>query len=249
MPRCPCTVAIGKARAACAQSFALWQQAAIEIMRRNHSIIVCSYIYIVVVRAHPVRGDSHTQRNASGEVATALICFVGGILIIAKQNLLNSASQAAIAWLESVKLLIFTKSPNIWLTNPVCTQRKKHFLLQWRMIDIGLAVSRSCVGFSGSSYPRDTVAKLSLYFSLKSHQRTMNCIHYRDVMYLAEMCSRPKGRDFITKWETRKLEFKTVIRVLKICGFSRKFLKKCHLQFEAEFFRISGIFRTCCGCC
>jgi len=56
------------------------------------------YIYIVVVRAHPVRGESHTQRNASGEVATAaLICFVGGILIIAKQNLLNSASQAAIA--------------------------------------------------------------------------------------------------------------------------------------------------------
>jgi len=32
-------VAIGKARAACAQSFALWQQATIEITRRDHSII------------------------------------------------------------------------------------------------------------------------------------------------------------------------------------------------------------------
>ena len=31
-----------KARAACAQSFAPWQKATIEIMRRNHSIIGCS---------------------------------------------------------------------------------------------------------------------------------------------------------------------------------------------------------------
>jgi len=27
-------------------------------------------IYIVVLRAHPVRGESHIQRNATGEVAT-----------------------------------------------------------------------------------------------------------------------------------------------------------------------------------
>jgi len=53
-----------KARVESAQSFTLWQQATIEIMRRNHSIIACSrhthtvYIYIymgVVLRAHPVR--------------------------------------------------------------------------------------------------------------------------------------------------------------------------------------------------
>jgi len=28
--------------------------------------------YIVVLRAHPVRGESHIQRNASGELATVL---------------------------------------------------------------------------------------------------------------------------------------------------------------------------------
>ena len=61
-----------KARAASAQSFALRQQATIEITRRDHSIIACSYhIYMgVVLRAYPVRGESHIQRNASGEVAT-----------------------------------------------------------------------------------------------------------------------------------------------------------------------------------
>jgi len=43
-------VAIGKARAACAQSFALWQQATIEITRRDHSVIACSrhtYIWVL----------------------------------------------------------------------------------------------------------------------------------------------------------------------------------------------------------
>jgi len=35
-------------------------------MRRHHSIIACScHIYMgVVFRAHPVRGESHIQRNA-----------------------------------------------------------------------------------------------------------------------------------------------------------------------------------------
>jgi len=28
------------------------------------------HIYVVVLRAHPVRGESHNQRNANGEVAT-----------------------------------------------------------------------------------------------------------------------------------------------------------------------------------
>jgi len=49
-----------KARVACAQSFALWQQSTIEIMRRNHSFIACSrHIYIVVLRVHPVCGEAH----------------------------------------------------------------------------------------------------------------------------------------------------------------------------------------------
>jgi len=59
-----------KDRAACAQSFALWQQATIEFTCHDHSIIACSrHIYIIVLRTHPVRGESHIQRNATGEVA------------------------------------------------------------------------------------------------------------------------------------------------------------------------------------
>jgi len=42
-----------KSRAACAQSFALWQQATTEINRRDHSIIACSgHIYIVFFFTH-----------------------------------------------------------------------------------------------------------------------------------------------------------------------------------------------------
>ena len=65
------TVAIGKGRAACAQSFAPWQQATIEFTSRDHSVIACSrHIYIIVIRAHLVCGESHNQRNATGEAAT-----------------------------------------------------------------------------------------------------------------------------------------------------------------------------------
>jgi len=54
---------------ACAQSFALWQQATIEFTRRNHSIIACSrHVYMgVVLHAHSVRGDPHIQRNTNGK--------------------------------------------------------------------------------------------------------------------------------------------------------------------------------------
>jgi len=57
---------------ASAQSFTLWQQATTEITCHDHSIIACSrHIYLgVVLRAHPVRGELHIQRNANGEVAT-----------------------------------------------------------------------------------------------------------------------------------------------------------------------------------
>jgi len=63
-----------KSRAASAQSFTLWQQATIEMTRLDHSIIACSWhAYIgVILRAHAVRGESHIQRNATGEVATIL---------------------------------------------------------------------------------------------------------------------------------------------------------------------------------
>ena len=61
-----------KSRAACAQSFAPRQQATIEIMRRNLSYycFLAPRIYSFVLRAHPVRGASHNQRNTTGEVAT-----------------------------------------------------------------------------------------------------------------------------------------------------------------------------------
>ena len=61
-----------KSRAACAQSFAAWQQATTEIMFAISLTIACSrYIYNgVILHAHPVRGESHNQRNTTGEVAT-----------------------------------------------------------------------------------------------------------------------------------------------------------------------------------
>jgi len=61
-----------KSRAACAQSFALWQQATIEIMLAISLTIACSrYIYNgVILHAHPVCGESQNQRNTNREVAT-----------------------------------------------------------------------------------------------------------------------------------------------------------------------------------
>jgi len=61
-----------KSRAACAQSFAPRQQATIEIMHRNLSYycLLAPRICIFVIHAHPVRGESHNQRNTTGEVAT-----------------------------------------------------------------------------------------------------------------------------------------------------------------------------------
>ena len=49
-----------------------WQQAIIEIMLAISLTIACSrYIYNgVILPAHPVSGESHNQRNATGEVAT-----------------------------------------------------------------------------------------------------------------------------------------------------------------------------------
>ena len=62
-----------KSRVAYAQSFAPRQQATIEIMRRNLSYYCLLALHIqyngVILRAHPVRGQSHIQRNANGEVA------------------------------------------------------------------------------------------------------------------------------------------------------------------------------------
>jgi len=85
-----------KSRAAFAQSFALWQQATIEITCHDHSLrtlvimfnrshvsigrastprslfycLFAPHICGVVLHAHPVGGESHIQRNTTGEVAT-----------------------------------------------------------------------------------------------------------------------------------------------------------------------------------
>ena len=66
-----------KSRAACAQSFAPWQQATNEIMLAISLTIACSrYTYDgVILPAHPVRGESHNQRNTTRKVAT-LIYYV-----------------------------------------------------------------------------------------------------------------------------------------------------------------------------
>jgi len=95
-----------KARAASVQSFALWQQATTEFTRRNHSprtlVITFNHsqdnigrastprslyywlfvprIYIVVLRAHPVHGESHIQRNATREVATVPLSILNSYL-------------------------------------------------------------------------------------------------------------------------------------------------------------------------
>jgi len=44
-------------------------------------IIACSrYIYNgVILHAHPVCGESHNQRNTTGEVATVVLCFSDSI--------------------------------------------------------------------------------------------------------------------------------------------------------------------------
>jgi len=64
-----------KSRAACAQFFAPWQQATIQIMLAICLTIACSrYVYNgVILHAHAVRGESHNQRNTTGEVATLLV--------------------------------------------------------------------------------------------------------------------------------------------------------------------------------
>jgi len=55
------SVAIGKAQAAYAQSFALWQQAIIEFTCHDHSIIACSrHVYILLFFVHIPFVVNHT---------------------------------------------------------------------------------------------------------------------------------------------------------------------------------------------
>ena len=62
------TVAIEKAWAACAQSFAPWQQATIEFTYRDHSVIACSrHIYIILFFAHIPFMVNHTINSTPME--------------------------------------------------------------------------------------------------------------------------------------------------------------------------------------
>jgi len=45
--------------------------------RRDHFMIAClRHLYMGIVRSHPVRGESHIQRNATRGVATSVIVFL-----------------------------------------------------------------------------------------------------------------------------------------------------------------------------
>jgi len=61
-----------KSRAACAQSFALWQQATTEICSQSLLLLLvhATYIIGVILHAHLIQGESHNQRNTTGKVAT-----------------------------------------------------------------------------------------------------------------------------------------------------------------------------------
>jgi len=70
-------VAIGKARAAmCAK---LCTMAAsnnrVHALRSLYHCLFAPHIYIIVLRSHPINGESHIQRNATGEVATMQYLF------------------------------------------------------------------------------------------------------------------------------------------------------------------------------
>ena len=63
-----------RAGEACAQSFALWQQAAIETTRRDHSVIACSrHVYMdVILSSLPVCGESRIQHRTYYAAVTAV---------------------------------------------------------------------------------------------------------------------------------------------------------------------------------
>jgi len=59
---------IEKVRGACVQSFTLWQQTTIEIMRHNHSTIACPcHIYVVLFFTHIPFVVNHTFNTTSAE--------------------------------------------------------------------------------------------------------------------------------------------------------------------------------------
>jgi len=65
-----------KSRAACAQSFAPWQQATTEITRRDHFIIACSrHVHIFLFFAHIPFVVNQTINATSPEKLQHMQCF------------------------------------------------------------------------------------------------------------------------------------------------------------------------------
>ena len=97
-----------KSRAACAPSFAPWQQATIEIMLAISLTIACSrYTYDgVILPAHPVRGESHNQRNTTGEVATPEFKSSKHVLVSGKRGILQPAPSFHDALQTSMEVFI-----------------------------------------------------------------------------------------------------------------------------------------------
>ena len=96
-----------KARAACARRFALWQQATMEITRRDHSIIACSrHLYIGVVRrAHSVAHTSHNRH-----LTTILVMHHRS----KKKLFVCACANLSIRRLEKSRIIHYDSSRIIW---------------------------------------------------------------------------------------------------------------------------------------
>jgi len=85
-----------------------------KITRHDHSVIACSrHIYMgVVLRAHLVRGESHIQRNANGEVATIARCNSKGKTYFAEYSQQSR-------WFYYSHWIFLWLILKCWLFNPV----------------------------------------------------------------------------------------------------------------------------------
>ena len=55
------------------QSFTCWYRKSFHVTTTLLLLVRATYMYGVVLHTHPVRGESHNQRNTTGEAATPLL--------------------------------------------------------------------------------------------------------------------------------------------------------------------------------
>jgi len=67
-------------------------------------LVRATYVYGVVLHAHPVRGESHNQRNTTGEVATVL-CNVLSYTFV-EQSSFNSLDTCEDKWFNKLNAQI-----------------------------------------------------------------------------------------------------------------------------------------------